>query len=92
LHSTGLGEGPVVDCCECGDEPSGSCATELVLLDSILTIISQVWLTEKLFSEPEGGIICPILKKKRRPARLSKLLGGITLLITAYKIFLNVLK
>jgi hypothetical protein len=22
----------VADCCECGDEPSGSCATELVIL------------------------------------------------------------
>jgi hypothetical protein len=26
---TGLGQGPVAGCCECGDEPSGSCATEL---------------------------------------------------------------
>jgi hypothetical protein len=26
LDSTGSGQG----CCECGDEPSGSCATELV--------------------------------------------------------------
>jgi hypothetical protein len=24
------GQGPVASCCECGDEPSGSCATELV--------------------------------------------------------------
>jgi hypothetical protein len=23
------GQGPVAGCCECGDEPSGSCATEL---------------------------------------------------------------
>jgi hypothetical protein len=30
LDSTGLGQGPVAGCCECGDEPSGSCATELV--------------------------------------------------------------
>jgi hypothetical protein len=30
LDSTGSGLGPVADCCECGDEPSGSCATELV--------------------------------------------------------------
>jgi hypothetical protein len=30
LDSTGLGQGPVVGCCECGDEPSGSCATEVV--------------------------------------------------------------
>jgi hypothetical protein len=22
----------VADCCECGDEPSGSCATELVII------------------------------------------------------------
>jgi hypothetical protein len=30
LESTGPGQGPVAVCCECGDEPSGSCATELV--------------------------------------------------------------
>jgi hypothetical protein len=32
LDSTGSGQGPVVGCCECGDEPSGSCATELVII------------------------------------------------------------
>jgi hypothetical protein len=30
LDSTGSGQGPVAGCCEYGDEPSGSCATELV--------------------------------------------------------------
>jgi hypothetical protein len=30
LDSTGSGQGPVAGRCECGDEPSGSCATELV--------------------------------------------------------------
>jgi hypothetical protein len=30
LDSTGSGQGPVAGCCECGDEPSGSCVTELV--------------------------------------------------------------
>jgi hypothetical protein len=30
LDSTGSGQGPVAGCDECGDEPSGSCATELV--------------------------------------------------------------
>jgi hypothetical protein len=30
LDSTGSGQGPVASCCKCGDEPSGSCATELV--------------------------------------------------------------
>jgi hypothetical protein len=28
----GSGQGPMAGCCECGDEPSGSCATELVSL------------------------------------------------------------
>jgi hypothetical protein len=31
LDSTGSGQEPVAGCCECGDEPSGSCATELVI-------------------------------------------------------------
>jgi hypothetical protein len=30
LDSSVSGQGPVAGCCECGDEPSGSCATELV--------------------------------------------------------------
>jgi hypothetical protein len=30
LDSTGSGQRPVAGCCECGDEPSGSCATECV--------------------------------------------------------------
>jgi hypothetical protein len=30
LDSTSSGQGPAAGCCECGDEPSGSCATELV--------------------------------------------------------------
>jgi hypothetical protein len=30
LDSTGSGQGPVAGCCECGDEPSGFCATELI--------------------------------------------------------------
>jgi hypothetical protein len=30
LVSTGSGQGPLASCCECGDESSGSCTTELV--------------------------------------------------------------
>jgi hypothetical protein len=30
LDSTGSRRGPVAGCCECGDEPSGSCVTGLV--------------------------------------------------------------
>jgi hypothetical protein len=36
LDSTVSGQGPVAGCCECCDEPSGSCATELV---SLLVIV-----------------------------------------------------
>jgi hypothetical protein len=35
LDSTGSGQRPVAGCCECGDEPSGSCATELVNVRSL---------------------------------------------------------
>jgi hypothetical protein len=31
LDSTVSGQGQVAGCCECGDEPSGSCATELYI-------------------------------------------------------------
>jgi hypothetical protein len=37
LDSTGSGQGPVAGCCESGDEPSGSCATELVLIRTAVT-------------------------------------------------------
>jgi hypothetical protein len=30
LDSAGSGQGPVASCCECDDEPSRFCATELV--------------------------------------------------------------
>jgi hypothetical protein len=30
VDSPGSGQGPVAGCCECGDEPLGSGATELV--------------------------------------------------------------
>jgi hypothetical protein len=30
LDSTGSGQGPVAGCCERGDEPLGSCATDFV--------------------------------------------------------------
>jgi hypothetical protein len=33
LDSTVSGQGPVAGCCECGDESSGSCATELVFIN-----------------------------------------------------------
>jgi hypothetical protein len=32
VDSPGSREGPLAGCCECGDEPSGSGATELVSL------------------------------------------------------------
>jgi hypothetical protein len=28
LDSTGSGQGPVAGCCECSDEPSGSCKSK----------------------------------------------------------------
>jgi hypothetical protein len=38
LDSTVSGQGPVACCCECGDEPSGSCATELVSIFEICRV------------------------------------------------------
>jgi hypothetical protein len=42
LDSNGSGQGPVAGCCECGDEPSCSCATELVS-SSFTLIINAVY-------------------------------------------------
>jgi hypothetical protein len=43
LDSTGSGQGPVAGCCQCGDERSGSCATELV---QIILLICNVFLAQ----------------------------------------------
>jgi hypothetical protein len=38
------GQGPVAGCCGCGDEPSGSCATELVrVISKQLNCIIQLY-------------------------------------------------
>jgi hypothetical protein len=39
---TGSGQGPVAGCCECCDEPSGSCATELVIYRDLKTEYLEV--------------------------------------------------
>jgi hypothetical protein len=41
LDSTVLGQGPVAGCCVCGDEPSGSCSTELVSLATVTSVVSS---------------------------------------------------
>jgi hypothetical protein len=51
LDSTGSGQGTVAGCCECGDEPSGSCATEFVLY---ITITNPTKTTVK--PTPEGHV------------------------------------
>jgi hypothetical protein len=35
LDSTSSGQGPVAGCCECGDEPSCSCAKDLVIVTTV---------------------------------------------------------
>jgi hypothetical protein len=46
LDSTGSGQEPAAGRCECGDEPSGSCATELVLV--VITLIRSYLLNPKI--------------------------------------------
>jgi hypothetical protein len=41
LDSTGSGQGPGAGSCECGDEPSGPCATELVSMHSTSLALSR---------------------------------------------------
>jgi hypothetical protein len=48
LDSTVSGQGPVAGCCKCGDEPSGSCATELVNYSLLLTCGLAVRNTAKM--------------------------------------------
>jgi hypothetical protein len=44
------GQGPVAGCCECGDEPSGSCATELVSYRYLLELITCLTCEWNFFS------------------------------------------
>jgi hypothetical protein len=46
LDSTGSGQGPVADCGECGDGPSGSCATELVIYYFLCVVLARITLIE----------------------------------------------
>jgi hypothetical protein len=51
LDSTGSGQGPVAGCCECGNEPSNSCATEfsyLVINCSVLFSATALGFTERM--------------------------------------------
>jgi hypothetical protein len=44
VDSPASGQGPMVGCCECGDEPSGFGATELVQGNVPLQVFTlQVW-------------------------------------------------
>jgi hypothetical protein len=43
LDSTGLGQGPVAGCCECGDEPSGSCSTQLIQPPLLQIVIKFIY-------------------------------------------------
>jgi hypothetical protein len=45
LDSTGSGQGPLVGCCECGDEPSGSCAMELVQYEQLFTCMGVQYIS-----------------------------------------------
>jgi hypothetical protein len=42
LDSTGTGQRPLEGCCECGDVPSFSCATELARLYSVDDMVISV--------------------------------------------------
>jgi hypothetical protein len=50
LDSTGSGQGTVAGCYECGNEPSGSCATELVSYLAYFQF-SLLYLTSHMCSE-----------------------------------------
>jgi hypothetical protein len=51
FDSTESGQGPMAGCCECGDEPSGSCATELVIYRRIFSNLDYVASNERFIGE-----------------------------------------
>jgi hypothetical protein len=55
LDSTGSGQGPVAGCCECGDEPSGSCATELFKYLIVVYLMTSFQSPRLVSVELNGG-------------------------------------
>jgi hypothetical protein len=63
LYSTGSRQGPVAGCCECGDEPSGSCATELVRYKTVIRPI-VTWVCETWILTRKGELTILIRERK----------------------------
>jgi hypothetical protein len=60
LDSTGSGQEPLAGCCECGGEPSGSCATELVHM-AVWSTLALPWVARtqvSLLRVPQRAWIC----------------------------------
>jgi hypothetical protein len=55
LDSTGSGQGPVAGCGKCGDEPSGSCATELVSYTQEGFAADNIWRESSKEDQEEMG-------------------------------------
>jgi hypothetical protein len=65
LYSTVSGQGPVAGCCDCEDEPSGSCATELVKF---------IWHSPKMKCRVAQSVQC--LTTRGRPVDRGLIPGG----------------
>jgi hypothetical protein len=61
LDSTGSGQGPVASCCECGDEPSCSCVTELVSVTDLGAGTSFPRGLSLSFTVALGGLVVTVL-------------------------------
>jgi hypothetical protein len=90
LDSTGSEQGPVAGCCECGDEPSGSCATELdrkfsASLVVLQGMLARVHLHIKLRSplEIQHTVLC-IRGQKFKPQTLLSASYTTVLLLWTY--------
>jgi hypothetical protein len=62
MWATGTGQGPVAGCCECGDEPSCSGATELVMWvnGAMNTLCTNLGFRGDV--NTDGGLLCYVIQ------------------------------
>jgi hypothetical protein len=58
FNSTGSGQEPVAGCCECGDEPSGCCATDLISTHFVIILSGSLSPCHSVYThiEVEDGL------------------------------------
>jgi hypothetical protein len=85
LDSTVSGQGPVAGCCECGDEPSGSCATELILVGCSKSAACQD--SSEYVTVLRDGLLFKVYPQSKRKTLVSSEKGKVNIAKVFYAVF-----